>query len=114
MTILVSWFVLSLAFLGTAWLLPGMKLKGVGGAVGSAAVYGVLNFLLAKALFVLLSLITLGLGWVLAFITTWVVNVILLKMTDSISDSIELESTGTAMAGAFLISVISAVIRFLL
>ena len=110
-TIVVSWLILSLAFLATAWLLPGMKVKGLGGALGSAAVYGILNFLLAKLLFLFFSIITLGIGAVLFFITAWVVNVVLLKMTNAISDSIELESTGTAMAGAFFISLISAAIK---
>jgi len=110
-SIVVSWLVLSLAFLATAWLLPGMKVKGLGGALGSAAVYGILNFLLAKLLFLFFSIITFGIGAILFFITAWVVNVVLLKMTNAISDSIELESTGTAMAGAFLISLISAAIK---
>jgi len=113
-SVIVSWLVLSLAFLATAWLLPGMKVKGIGGAMGSAAIYGILNFLLAKLLFYVLTIITLGLGYLLFFITAWVVNVILLKITDAISDSIELKSTGTAMAGAFLISLISAVLKFFL
>lgn len=114
MSVLFSWLVLSLAFLATAWILPGMKVNGLAGAATSAAVFGVLNWLLAKVLFVVLGIATLGIGFLLFFITAWVVNVILLKITDAVSDSLELKSTGTAMAAALLISVIGAGIRVLL
>lgn len=114
MSLLVSWLVLSLAFLATAWILPGMEVKGFGGAATAAAIFGVLNWLLAKALFFVIGVVTLGIGFLLFFITSWVVNVILLKITDAATDSLKLESTGTAMAGAFLISVIGAVLRLFL
>ncbi len=111
MNLLFSWLILSAAFLATAWLLPGMRVKGVGGAVGGAAVFGILNWLLGKALFILFGIATLGLGFILVFVTAWVVNVVLLKLTDAMTDSVELKSTGTAMAAALLISGISGILR---
>lgn len=114
MGILVGWLVLSLAFVATAWLLPGMSVKGLKGAAVAAAVFGILSWLLGKLLFVVLGIVTLGLGFLLFFVTMWVVNVILLKLTNAITDSVEVKTTGTAMIGALLISLISAVLKAIL
>jgi putative membrane protein len=110
-SLLFSWLILSVAFLATAWLLPGMKVNGLGGAAAAAAVFGILNWLLGKALFIAFGIVTLGIGFVLFFVTAWVVNVVLLKITNKLTDAIELETTGTAMAAALLISLISGFLK---
>ena len=48
---------------------------------------------------------SLGIGFLLAFLTRWLVNAILLKVTDAVSDTLDIENFRTALVGAFLISI---------
>jgi putative membrane protein len=53
-----------------------------------------------------LGIATLGLGFLLAFITRWVVNAIVLKLTDALTDHLKIDSFGWALGGALLMSVL--------
>jgi len=46
----------------------------------------------------------LGLGFLLAFLTRWLVNDILLKVTDAVSKSLTIRSFGMALVGALRMS----------
>jgi putative membrane protein len=104
MGMLLSWLVLSAAIYFTALVLPGFEVRGFGGALVVAIVFGFLNWLLGWALFALLGVVTLGVGFLLAFITRWFVNAILLKLTDAFSSNIQIRSFGTALLGALIMS----------
>lgn len=105
--LLVSWLVLSLIMLLTAALLPGFRLRGFGGALVVAALFGVLNVLIGWLLFVVIGVGTLGIGFLLAFVTRLVVDAILLKAVDGLSKSLEIDGFGWAFAGAAVISGLS-------
>src|SRR5690606_18571137 len=77
MSVLISWLVLSVAVWITAAVLPGFHIKSIGSAVLVAAIFGVLNFLLGWLLFAVFAIATLGIAWLLAFITRWIINAIL-------------------------------------
>lgn len=105
-SILLSWLILSGAFWLTAEILPGFVLKGgARGAALVAALFGVINWLIGWLLFVVIGIASLGLGFLLAFLTRWLVNAILLKLTDAVSDTLDIKNFRTALIGAFLISV---------
>lgn len=106
MGILLSWLVLSLAVWVTAAVLPGFHIKSVGSAILVAAVFGVLNFLLGWLFFVVFTIATLGLAWLFAFITRWIINAILLKLTDALTDHLTIDSFGWALGGALMMSAI--------
>lgn len=106
MSILISWLILSLAVWLTALVLPGVRLRGVGGALIVAAVFGILNWLVGWLLFVLIGVVTLGLGFLLAFLTRWVVNAALLLATARLVDSLEVKGFGWALLAAGLMSAI--------
>ena len=64
--ILLSWLILSVAFYVTAALLPGFELRGgARGAALVAALFGVVNWLIGWLLFVILGVVSLGLGFLL-------------------------------------------------
>ncbi len=109
MGILVSWIILSLSVWITAAILPGFRLRSPGSAFGVAAIFGVLDFLLGWVLFVVLALGTLGIGLVLAFITRWIVNAILLKLTDAFTDALTIDGFKWALGGAAMMSIIGTV-----
>ena len=109
MSLILSWLILSLAVWLTAMLLPGFHVKSFGSALIVAAIFGVLNFLLGWLFFTVFTIATLGLAWLLAFITRWIINAILLKLTDALTDAIKIDDFKTALVGALLISLFGTV-----
>ena len=105
---LVSWLIQSLAVWLTAAVLPGFELRGgVVAAVRVAALFGVLHFLLGWFLYVVIGVGTLFIGFLLAFITRWLVSAILLKLVAAMSKSLSIASFGRAFLAAMLMSAIS-------
>ena len=110
MAILVSWLVLSVAVWVTGRLVPGFEVRGgAAGAIVVGAVFGVLHWALGKLLFALLVVGTLGLGYLLAFVTRWVVSAILLKLADALTDKLTIRTWGTALVGAAVMSLLAAI-----
>ncbi len=73
-----------------------------------AAIFGVLNFRLG-VLFALFSVATLGIAWLLAFITRWIINAILLVITDKMTDHLKIDGFGWALGGALVMSLVGTV-----
>lgn len=109
MATLVALLVLSAAIWLTATVLPGVQIKGFGTAIGVAVVFSVLNFLFGWLLFGLIGIGTLGLGFLLYFITQWVVNAILLYATDKLFSSFHIQSFAWAMVASLVISAFASV-----
>lgn len=114
MSILLSWLILTLAVWLTAVLLPGFHVKSFTGALAVAAIFGVLNFLLGWLLFAVFTIATLGLAWLLAFITRWIINALLLKLTDSLTDQLTIDSFKWALGGALLMSALGTLGQWLI
>jgi putative membrane protein len=102
----ISWFVLSAALWVSAQFITGFEIKEFKGALVVAAIFGGLNFALGKLLFVALGVVTLGLGFLLAFVTRAIVGAILLMITDKLSTSIRIKSFGTAVLAAVVTSLL--------
>ncbi|MFO7892111.1 MAG: phage holin family protein [Longimicrobiales bacterium] len=102
--LILSWLILSLAVWLTAEVLPGFHVKSFGSALLVAALFGVLNFLLGWLFFAVLTIATLGLALLFAFITRWVINAIILKLTDALTDQLTIDSFGWALGGALMMS----------
>jgi putative membrane protein len=98
----------------TAAVLPGFHVRDFKGAVIVAALFGLLNFLLGWLLFVVFTVATLGLAWLLGFITRWIINALLLMLTDRLSDHLKIDSFAWALGGALVISAIASVLQFVL
>jgi putative membrane protein len=109
MGLLVSWLVMSAAFWLTAQLLPGFSVKGFRGALWVAAIFGVINWLIGWFLFGVIGIMSLGIGFLLAFLTRWIVNAILLKITDKLSSNLAIRDFSTALFGALLLSLFATV-----
>ena len=107
--IIATWLVLSVAVWLTSVLLPGFKVRGLGGVLVVAALFGILNWALGWLLFVLIGIGTLGIGFLLAFLTRWIVDAILLKITDAMTDRLEIRSFSWALAAALVMSAVGTV-----
>jgi putative membrane protein len=106
MSLILSWLILSLAVWVTSSVLPGFHVKSPSSALLVAAIFGVLNFLLGWLLFAVFTVATLGLAWLLAFITRWIINAILLVITDKLTDHLRIDSFGWALGGALVMSLV--------
>ncbi|MGM0576484.1 MAG: phage holin family protein [Myxococcota bacterium] len=100
MTFLLEWLVLTFAVWITALVLPGVHVRGILGAVVVAAIFGVVNFLIGWFFWALLGIGTLGLAWLLAFVTRFVVDAIVLKITDALTDRLKIDGFGWALGAA--------------
>jgi putative membrane protein len=113
MSLLLSWLILSLAVWVTAVVLPGFHVRSFGSAIAVAAIFGILNFLLGWLFFVVFTIATLGLAWLFAFITRWIINAILLVITDKMTDGLKIDGFGWALGGALMMSVLGTVGEFI-
>jgi putative membrane protein len=107
--LILSWLILSVAVWLTAAILPGFHVKSFGSAVLVAAVFGVLNFLLGWLLFAVFTVVTLGIAWLLAFVTRWIINAILLVLTDKLTDHLHIDGFGWALGGALMMSILGTI-----
>jgi putative membrane protein len=106
MSLLLSWVVLSVAVWITAVALPGFHVKSFGSAFLVSAIFGILNVLIGWLFFVLIGVATLGIGFLLAFLTRWIVNAILLKITGALTDRLTIDGFGWALGGALMITLL--------
>ena len=114
MDLLLSWLILSLAVWNTAVALPGFHVKGFGSAFVVAALFGILNFFLGWIIFAALAVATLGIALLLAFVTRWVVNALLLMLVDAATDRLSIDGFRWALAGALLMSALGTAGEWLL
>lgn len=109
MSLILSWLILSLAVWITALILPGFHVKGFGSAILVAALFGILNFLLGWLFFTVFTIATLGLALLLAFITRWIINAIILKIVDAFTDHLKIDGFGWALVGALVMSALGTI-----
>jgi putative membrane protein len=114
MGLLISWLILSVAVWVTAAVLPGFHVKDFKSAIIVAAVFGLLNFFVGWLLFAAFAVVTLGLAWLFAFITRWVINALLLMLTDRLTDHLKIDGAGWAFGGALMISLVATVVQWVL
>ena len=112
--VLIAWLISAAAFLGVSKLLPGFRIGSYGTALVVAAVYSivyvVLHFILFKILWILtIPLVLLSLG-----IIFFVVNAVVLWLTDKLVEDFHIDSTTTLIIAAVLLTIINWVIRLVL
>jgi putative membrane protein len=98
---------LTATLLGIARFLPGVEVKGVKSAVIVAVVFSVLNLLLGwfiKGVLFVPALLTLGL---LFFFIPFIINAVLLWLTDKLVDSFELKSPRALFLSAAVITAVN-------
>lgn len=110
MRLLVRWLISALALLIVANLVPGIYVRGFGGALIVAAVIGFVNAtlgLLLKILTFPLWILTLGLFLI-------VINAAMLKLTALFMPALfEVRTWTAAIIGAILLSLVSAILHWL-
>ena len=109
MQIIVHLAVLALTVLALARLLPGVRVRSIGSAVLVAIVFSVLNFFLGwfiRAMLFVPAIFTLGL---LFLFVPFIVNTVLLWLTDKLMASFEIKSLPTLLLSAGVITLVNGV-----
>jgi putative membrane protein len=114
MNVLLEWLVLSLAVWITSAVLPGFRVKNFVSAIWVAALFGIINFLVGWFFFAVFTVFTLGIAYLLAFITRWIIDAIVLKIVDKMSDSLDIDGFRWALGGALMMSLLGTLGEWLL
>jgi putative membrane protein len=112
--VLIAWLLSAAAFLGVSKLLPGFRIGSFGTALVVSAVYSilyvVLHFILFKVLWILtIPFVILSLG-----IIFFVVNAVILWLTDRFVEDFDIDSTATLLMAAVLLTIVNWIIRVVL
>ena len=110
MRLFLQWVLSALSLMMVAKLLPGFHIKNFGGALGVAAVYGILHVVLYPVLLFVAfipALLSLGL-----FI--FVINAFLLFLTSALLDNFQIDNIPTALVGAVSLTILNGIWRWLL
>ena len=110
MHLLIGWLVSSVSLLIVAYILPGFRVDGFKAALIAALVIGLVNGtlgLLLKILTFPLSIVTLGLMWL-------VVNALMLLLASKLVNGFQLSGFWAAFFGAILLSIVNAILSSLL
>ncbi len=110
MTLLAHWFFAAVGFLLASRLLaPGFQVVGgFGSAMVVAAVFGILSALVGWLVYGLLGLLTLGLGFLLGFVTRVITSALLLMLTSALTGRLAVGGFGTALLAAIIVGAVSA------
>jgi len=109
MSILLKILVLSFAIFLIAELMPSVHLKSFGTAIIVAIVYSVINFFTGW----LLVLLTLPLLILTFGLFKFVINAILLWITDQLIGDFKIDSFGATLVAAFLITLVDTLLRWI-
>src|SRR5258708_39603074 len=114
MYILLHLAVLTLTIVALARTLPDVQIKSLGSAFIVAVVFSVLNFFLGwfiKLMLVVPTILTLGL---LILFIPFIVNTILLWLTDKVLSTFKIHSLGSLLMSAGAITAVHALMHFAL
>jgi putative membrane protein len=107
-SLLIQWLVTSVALIAAAYILPGMRIKNFGIALVAAAVLGIVNaFIRPVVAFFSFPITFLTLG-----LFALVINGLMLMLVAKLLPDFEVDGCLTAILGAILISIVSALIMW--
>jgi putative membrane protein len=112
--VLIAWLISAAAFLGVSKLLPGFRIGSFGTALVVAAVYSIVYVVLHFILFNVLWILTIPLVFLTLGIIFFVVNAVVLWLTDRLVEDFHIDSTATLLMAAVLLTIANWIIRFIL
>jgi putative membrane protein len=110
MRLLLHWVISALAVWIVSQIVPGIYVNGVTAALIAALVIGLVNAtigMVVKVLTLPLTIVTLGLFW-------FVINALMLKFASLFVRGFEVRSFGAAFIGAIVLSIVSALLQWLI
>jgi uncharacterized membrane protein YvlD (DUF360 family) len=111
--IVIPWMSAALGLWVASKTLRGVQLGSAGDALWAGALLALLNWLLHWLVFVVLGIATLGIGFLLFFITTWVASAIIIQLTAALSSRLRVEGFVNAVITALFVAGAGVVVRWL-
>ena len=110
--VLISWALLAVTFAITSWLLSGMEVTGgVSSYLVVSLLFGVVNAVIGT----LLRLLTLPLNVMTLGLFSFVINAVLLVITDALTDRLSIDGFfWTAIWAAVIMAIVSMVLHVIL
>jgi putative membrane protein len=112
--VLIAWLLSAAAFLVVSKLLPGFRIRSFGTALVVSAVYSILYIVLHFILFDVLWILTIIPVILTLGIIFFVVNAVILWLTDKIVEDFDIDSAATLVIAAVLLTIVNWIIRFVL
>ncbi|HKU42840.1 MAG TPA: phage holin family protein [Polyangiales bacterium] len=112
-SILVGWVAATVGLWLAANVLRGVRVTSFVDAVWAGALTGVLQWALSDLLFVLIGIGTLGIAFLLWFITRWVVAALIIMLAAKLSSRLHVNGFFSALVTAFIIAAVGTVLRWL-
>jgi putative membrane protein len=112
--VLIAWLLSGAAFLGVSKILPGFRIQSYSTALVVSAVYSVLYMVLHFIFFKVLWILTIPFVILTLGIIFFVVNAVILWLTDRIVEDFDIDSTATLLIAAVLLTILNWVIRVVL
>jgi putative membrane protein len=112
--VVIAWLLSAAAFLGVSKLLPGFRVGSFGTALVVAVVYSVLYLVLHFILFQVLWILTIPLVVLTLGIIFFVVNAVVLWLTDKLVQDFDIDRAATLLMAAVLLTIANWIIRFIL
>ena len=112
--VLIAWLLSAAAFLGVSKILPGFRIRSFGTALVVSAVYSILYIVLHFILFDVLWILTIIPVILTLGIIFFVVNAVILWLTDRIVEDFNIDSAATLVIAAVLLTIVNWIIRFVL
>jgi putative membrane protein len=112
--VLIAWLLSAAAFLGVSKILPGFRIGNFGTALVVSAVYSILYIVLHFILFDVLWILTIIPVILTLGIIFFVVNAVILWLTDKIVEDFNIDNAATLIMAAVLLTIVNWIIRFVL
>jgi putative membrane protein len=114
MAMLIAWLSAALGLWIAANVLSGVKLASFVDALWAGALLGVLQWALHWLIFVALGMATLGIGFLLWFITRWIASALVIMLTSRLSSRLRVDGFFSALITAFIVAAAGSVVRWVL
>jgi len=112
--VLIAWLLSAAAFLGVSKFLPGFRIGSFGTALVVSAVYSILYVVLHFILFKVLWILTIPFVILTLGIIFFVVNAVILWLTNKLVEDFDIDSTATLLMAAVLLTIVNWIIRVVL
>ncbi len=107
-TLLLQWWLTTIAMLVVPYVVPGVRFESIGTALVAAAILGVLNALVRP----ILVLITLPIAFLTLGLFTLVINAFLFKFVGSIVNGMYVQDFWAAFWGALVVTLVTILVNW--
>lgn len=109
-SLLLHWLISAISLLIVAYIIPGIKVDGLGTALIASIVIGLVNATIGfflKLITLPLTILTLGIFW-------FVINALMLELASALVPGFVVQGFWSAFFGAIVLSLVSTFLRSLL